>query len=115
MDLSERRRLYVRKLEESLDKVVRTLSPMPEVERIILFGSFARGRRDLLTDLDILVVMQTELPFIERLKFLYQTLDLPVDADIICYTPEEFEALKEGPFLKKALKEGIVLYEKEPA
>lgn len=115
MNLVEKRKLYVKKLEESLDKLVRTLSPLPEVERIILFGSYSRGRRDLLTDLDVLVVMRTELPFLERLKTLYQMLVLPVDADILCYTPEEFEALKDGPFLREALEEGIVLYEKKPA
>jgi predicted nucleotidyltransferase len=114
MELKERRAVYLRRLEESLDRLVQVLSAMPEVERIIIFGSYARGRRDLLTDLDILVVMCTDLPPLERSKLLYQTLALPVDLDLLCYTPEELEAAKESPFLKAILKEGIVLYEKKP-
>lgn len=85
------------------------------MERIILLGSYAQGRRDLLTDLDVLVVMRTNPPFLERQRFLYQRLALPVDADILCYTPEEFEALKDGPFWTNAFKQAVVLYEKKSA
>lgn len=114
MDLVERRAAYVRKLEASCGHLVRVLSAMPEVERILLFGSYARGRRDLLTDLDVLVIMRTNLAPLERTKRLYQTLALPVDLDLLCLTPEEFEVAKEGPFLKAILKEGVMLYEKKP-
>jgi len=40
-----------------VDRLKRELASIPEVERVILFGSYVRGRRDLLTDLDVLVVM----------------------------------------------------------
>jgi len=114
-NLEERRQAYSRGLEESCDRIVQELSNIPGVERVILFGSYARGRRDLLTDLDILVVMQTDLPLLERLKLLYQALALPVDLDLLCYTPEELESAKESPFFKEILREGIVLYEKKSA
>lgn len=112
-DLERKRNAYIGRLEDAVNRLTKTLSQMPEVELVILFGSYARGRRDLLTDLDVLVVMRTELDFLERTKLLYQTLALPVDSDIICYTPEEFDALKGCGFVKAALSEGIVLYEKE--
>lgn len=111
-DLERKRNAYIGRLEDAVDRLTKTLSQMPEVELVILFGSYARGRRDLLTDLDVLVVMRTELDFLERTKLLYQTLALPVDSDIICYTPEEFDALKGCGFVKAALSEGIVLYER---
>lgn len=57
------------------------------------------------------MVMCTGLPFLERLRLLYRVLSPPVDAGICC-TPEEFEDLKNRPFLAAALEEGIVLYEK---
>jgi predicted nucleotidyltransferase len=114
-DLRRKRTAYVAELEEAVNRLVAVLSAMPEVERVILFGSYARGRRDLFTDLDVLVLMRTELGFLERTKYLYRMLDLPVDADILCYLPEEFERLKERPFLRRALQEGIVVYEKKPA
>lgn len=67
-----------------------------------------------MTDLDVLVVMETAEPFVERLHRLYCLLALPVDADILCYTPDEFSALKAGGWLKYALEGEVVLYAKEP-
>ncbi|ADI02729.1 nucleotidyltransferase domain-containing protein [Syntrophothermus lipocalidus] len=83
--------------------------------KILLFGSMARGRLDLFTDIDLLVVMHSNLPFVERCGWVYQKLMPRVDADIIVYTEQEFESLKDSPFLKKALAEGVVLYEANPA
>lgn len=114
-DLRRKRAAYAAQLEGAVNRLVAVLSAIPEVERVILFGSYVRGQRDLFTDLDVLVLMRTELEFPERLKYLYRMLDLPVDADILCYLPEEFEKLKERPFLKRAIREGIVVYEKKPA
>jgi len=31
---------------------------MPEVQQVILFGSYAAGRRDLFTDLDVIVMAE---------------------------------------------------------
>jgi predicted nucleotidyltransferase len=111
------REKYVKLIKKSLDNLVLELSN-PEgvfsgkVERISMFGSYPRRKPDLFSDLDILVVMRTEKPFLERLKEVYSSLSLPVDADILCYTPEEFEVMKKRPFFQEALKKEIVLYEK---
>ena len=111
--LEEKRENYAKKLDEAKEHLIQVLSRIPGVERVILFGSYSRGKKDLLTDLDVLVIMRTPLGFMERLKLLYQSLALPVDLDLICLTPEELEAVKEKPFFKRILEEGIVLYEKE--
>jgi predicted nucleotidyltransferase len=100
-------------LEASVERLVRILSG--RVEKISLFGSYARGRRDLFTDLDILIVMNSEKSFVDRLKEIYPLLALPVDADILCYTPAEVERLKERGFFRKILAEEVVLYEKGSA
>jgi predicted nucleotidyltransferase len=108
--LDDLRREHARLLEESVQKIVRVLSG--RVEKISLFGSYARGRSDLFTYLDILIIMNTNKSFIDRQKEIYPILALPVDADILCYTPEEVERLKNKGFLKKILTEEVVLYEK---
>ena len=102
------------KLEQSLRVMVERLQAVDEVTRISVFGSYARGRRDLFTDLDTLVVMDTRMDLVERLKFLYSTLALQVDVDILSYTVEEFDSLKEVQPLKGILKEEQLLYEKKP-
>ena len=107
--LEDQRREHARLLEEAVQKTVAMLSG--RAEKISLFGSYARGRSDLFTDLDILIIMKTDKSFIDRLKEIYSLLALPVDADILCYTPEEVKRLKNMGFLRKILAEEVVLYE----
>ena len=113
--IARSRAAYASLLKESVRQIVERLASVDQVERVGLFGSYARGRADLFTDLDVLVVMRTEEPFVERVKMLYGLLALPVDLDLVCYTPQEFEDLKDRPFLKRILEEEVVLYEKKPA
>jgi len=54
--LDAERERYIAMLAEDLERLVQQLSNMPEVRQVIVFGSYAAGRRDLLTDLDLLVV-----------------------------------------------------------
>lgn len=82
---------------------------------VVLFGSMARGRRDLFTDIDLLVVMESDEAFPHRLARLYADLAPRVDADILVYTPREFELMRETPFLRSVLAEGVVLYAQKPA
>jgi predicted nucleotidyltransferase len=110
--IHEKRALYAEQMKASVTRIVEVLSAMPDVQKVSLFGSYARGRTDLFTDLDVLVIMKTDKSFIDRLRMLYSTLAVPVDMDLLCYTPEEFESIKERPFLKRALIDEIVLYAK---
>jgi hypothetical protein len=56
--VSARRVAYAKQLAEAVQKAVAVLSGLQGVERLSIFGSYARGRRDLLTDLDLLVVWE---------------------------------------------------------
>lgn len=114
-DLAAQRAVYAWSLDEALRQVAAVLPGVDGIQRVSLFGSGARGRRDLFTDLDLLVIWETELPLVERLKALYARLDLGVDLDVICYTPAEFQALRDRPFLRRILSEEVLLYEKKPA
>lgn len=112
-DLVARRKKYAANLRDGLKELVHTLSSLPEVKKISLFGSYARGSRDLLTDLDVLIVMDTDEGFVARLRRIYGLLELSVDYDILCYTPAELKALKNRGFFKKIQDEEIVLYAQE--
>ena len=112
--LAARRAEYAALLRDSLHRIVDSLAAVEAVERVSIFGSYARGRADLLTDLDVLVVMRTDEGFVDRLRWLYNRLAVPVDLDLVCYTPEEFAAMRERPFLRRALQGEVVLYEKKP-
>jgi predicted nucleotidyltransferase len=110
--IREARATYGRQLRASLEGIVAILAAMDEVLRISVFGSYARGRADLFTDLDVLVVMKTDEGILERLGRLYSLVAAPVDLDLLCYTPEEFETMKQRPFLRYILREERILYEK---
>lgn len=99
-------------------RLVRALI-QPDVERIILFGSRARGEADKYSDLDLVVVRRTSDRFLKRLEDAYQrladaALGLGVDVDILVYTPDEYQRmLEEGnPLVMFVHREGRVLYER---
>ena len=115
MAIAERRAAYVRRLEEAVERVRTVLADVPGIRRVSLFGSYARGRRDLFTDLDLFVVWDTDRPLLERQRYLYSLLSLPVDLDIVCYTPTELAAAADSPFHRHLLQEEVVLFEPKPA
>lgn len=84
-------------------------------ERAVAFGSFARGTADGYSDLDLVVVLATDLPLPERGRLLGDLLDaLPVPVDLLVYTPEEFtRGMVRGMDLFHTLsEEGVTLYER---
>lgn len=76
-----------------LEKIVRVLCEYGP-DRIILFGSHARGSADAHSDYDIALIKRTDKPFLDRLLEMapYRTR-LGRAVDILVYTPEEFEQL----------------------
>ncbi|MGH7254952.1 MAG: nucleotidyltransferase domain-containing protein [Nitrospirales bacterium] len=103
--LSDRQALRARIVE-----CFRDLSP----ERIILFGSAARGQADQWSDVDLILVVPTEKRFLDRLEDAYLRWTLPFAADILVYTPAEFDAMveQENSLISEALAHGVVLYER---
>ena len=99
----------------SLDEIVRILvDQYGPIEKIILFGSFARGDTDEYSDLDLILIKRTTKRFVER---LLEVPLLPVHADVFVYTPEEFEQMRENenPFILSAIESARVLYERVKA
>ena len=98
-----------------LEEIVRILlDQYGPLEKIILFGSYARGDTDEYSDLDLILVKKTAKRFVER---LLEVPLLPVHADVFVYTPEEFERMQENenPFLLSALESAKIIYERKEA
>jgi predicted nucleotidyltransferase len=112
-ELSVQRERYAKSLKHDLDSLVQQLSSMPAVQKVILFGSYATERRDLFTDLDLLVVMDSPLDFLARGVELARHLRAVVALDLLVYTPQEIKQMRDRPFLRHALKTGRVLYERK--
>lgn len=106
------RESYSKDLSAALERIVRQLSSRRDVQKVILFGSFSCGKRDLFTDLDLLVVLESKLDFISRTAELYRSLNAGVDLDLLVYTPEEYKRISKKGFVKHAIRKGEILYEK---
>lgn len=79
-----------------VDEIRRRIAPVLArhgATRAFLIGSFARGSADAWSDIDLVVVMPTDEPFVARPLGLSDVLDaVPVAVDMFVYTPEEFAA-----------------------
>ena len=67
------------------------------VAEAYLFGSYPAGTATAWSDLDVLVVCDTQEPFVERPRAFADLLDLGVPVDLLVYTPAEFARLKGEP------------------
>jgi len=85
-------------------------------ERIYIFGSWARGEDDDLSDLDVVVIKATTLPFFDRLLTVARLLPEDLGAvDLLVYTPAEFAAMQErgNALAETVAAEGCLIYGRE--
>ncbi len=98
-------------IEKILNAILKIIVP----DKVILFGSRARGESHQTSDYDILVVKSGIENGTEIEGEIYESLfDEKVKAtvDILVATPEIIEKYKDtsGCVIKPALKEGVVIY-----
>ena len=98
-----------------LNEIVRRLVEAVDPDRIILFGSRARGDAHPDSDIDLLIIKDTDQPGYRRAIPAYRALaGIGVPKDIIWRTPAEVEDWSQVPtyITTRALREGKTLYEK---
>ncbi|MCL5062883.1 MAG: nucleotidyltransferase domain-containing protein [Nitrospiraceae bacterium] len=97
------------KIEEIKDKIVKTVSP----EKIILFGSYATGEATEESDIDLVVIWDSDLNPHKRNLFLSRLFPKrDFSLDIFAFTKEEANKLKDiaGTILYEAFHHGKVIY-----
>jgi predicted nucleotidyltransferase len=97
---------------DEIDKFVKRVKEVIRVEKVIVFGSRARG--DHLADSDVDLIMVSRdfegVSFYERMDKLILLWESPLDLDVLCYTPEEFRMKQEEIcIVKQAVQEGVVI------
>ena len=82
-----------------------------EVPRIGYFGSYARGDWGVGSDVDLIVILSHAEGPRERRGVGWSRSGLPVPADVLFYTEDEWQALpQQGRFYKTLLQEAVWVY-----
>lgn len=117
IEMAEMMLKKVEKVDKALiDDIKNRIVEAVDPEKIILFGSFAYGKPSKDSDLDILVIMKSDLPRYKRSVPIYKALaGMLIPKDIIVYTPQEVEEWDNVPqaFVTTAVTRGEKIYEKE--
>jgi len=101
---------------ETIEGVAKAIADNFHPDKIILFGSYASGIPTPDSDLDFLVVMESDQPRYRRsppLRLLFRPT--PCSMDILVYTPEEVNKWKDANshIVTIAHKTGRVMYERK--
>lgn len=102
------RKKIIKELKEYKKKIAKKI----KIDKMILFGSRAKGRYRKDSDVDLIVVSPNfrKKRFVKRPFILYKEWDLDYPTDILCYTPKEFAKMnKKINIVSQALKEGVVI------
>ena len=96
-----------------LDEIIRRIVEVASPEKIILFGSAARGEMNRHSDVDLLIIKECASP-LDLMGEIYMNLDgARAAVDAVVVTPEDVERYKSSHavIIKPALQEGRVVYE----
>ncbi len=92
---------------EALPKLIEEFKP----EKVIIFGSRVRDSAKKESDIDIIVISTyfENIHFLKRMPLLIKKIPFPKHVDYLCYTPTEYEKIKnESSVIIEALENSIV-------
>ncbi|MFH1213365.1 MAG: nucleotidyltransferase domain-containing protein [Candidatus Neomarinimicrobiota bacterium] len=99
--------------QKTINDIVSKIARFNRPEKIFLFGSYARGEMDENSDLDLLIVEETDLPAHKRAtEIRKQLIHSKIPIDIIVYTPEEIEERKnvQSTLVNEVIRNGKLVY-----
>ena len=105
---------YERQLQRVIARLLRHIQP----EKVVVFGSHVSGAATSNSDIDLLVIWDSELPRDQRQEIISQALrPRRIPMDILAYTPAEVIRCRRTPgsFVAHILDTGKVLYEQKSA
>jgi uncharacterized protein len=101
-------------LKANLDRILIDLKEKYNLQKVILFGSYASGKIKNFSDLDLLVIKDTKSKFFDRLREVTKICNYDIGVDFLVYTPEEYnEKLEKNLFFREEIvTKGKVIYAK---
>jgi uncharacterized protein len=101
---------------ELIETIVRRIVEASHPDKVVLFGSRARGDSSGRSDYDLLVIMESTEPGFRRDAPIYLALrGVSAPVDVLVHTPQEISDWSAVPqaFVTMAMREGKVLYERQ--
>jgi predicted nucleotidyltransferase len=98
-----------------INKLCQKIAEDFDIEKIILFGSYAKDTATKDSDIDLLIVANIDLPPVERYCAVREALaDFPTGFDLIVKTPDEYEKWRHivNHIVYFAEKYGKTIYER---
>lgn len=97
-------------MDLNTDNIVSSLKQV-NPRKIVLFGSYAHGKPNTNSDIDLLVVVDTNKSFHQRIQDLRPLLPKDKPIDLIVLTPEEYQKAKGiNPLVTEIDSKGRILY-----
>lgn len=93
------------RLRNELARLRLIFAAQPEIHQVHVFGSFATQQTHAWSDLDIAVIADSDLPFIQRSVQIARLVQPQVGIQFLVYTPAEMQALQTRPFVKVEILE----------
>ena len=83
------------------------------VHKAIIFGSRARGTDTKMSDIDLLIVVETDQRWFKRFLEFEGLYDMfpKCHLELFIYTPNELQKIAHRPFMKSIMNEGVSIYE----
>lgn len=100
-------------IKKQVEDIKKQIIERYKPEKIIIFGSYARGNFDKDSDVDFLIIKKdTPERGIDRIREVSKLIKRNIAVDFLVYSPYEIEErIKLGdPFIKLILEEGRVVY-----
>ncbi len=102
-------------LEQELRRITDLILQGYQPERIILFGSLARGQVHDWSDIDLAIVKETPERFIDRIGSVLQLTHPQVGLNVVVYTPQEVADMERSDhyfWIDEIAGKGTVLYDR---
>ena len=98
-----------RELNQKVIKIIHSIKEELNPSKIIIFGSISRGDYHELSDLDLVIVGNFDVPFFQRIGLVLDLNTTNLEIEPMVYTEQEFTRMieQDNLFISHVLEEGM--------
>lgn len=102
-----------KKIQDAFTDIIQSIIRNYAPQRIVLFGSYARGEAHEGSDIDIMLIKETSKRFIDRIADVIKMNNTLLPLEPLVYSPLELETMKKEKrdFILTIEEEGIEIYD----